>query len=128
VLSPKSVVILRATVWDDAAKAKLNPEPREISILEAVSGNTLVGSGLTQSREVQLENLARRAAKEIETWLLREHRASGWFGGSAVTGTTAPTVPAPVETVPATPAASLPPDTSGVFAPLPDPEVVPPPA
>ena len=71
-------MILRATVWDDAAGEKLNPEPKEITVLEAVNPDTVVGSGLTQSKEVQLENLSVNAALQIEKWMRQMQRSDGW--------------------------------------------------
>lgn len=82
VLSPKSVLVIKLTVWDDAARAKLNPEVEQITVLETLSGDTLVGSGLTQTREQQMENLSRNAAKLIENYL-KTHPE--WFVPKAAT-------------------------------------------
>jgi len=76
VASPKSALIINLTVWDDAAGKKLNEEPEQLTILESISGETLVGSGLTQSREQQIENLSKNAAKAIQNWLRRN---PDWF-------------------------------------------------
>ena len=81
VLSPKSALILNVTVWDDGKQEKLNAEPEQITVMESFSGNTLLGSGLTQSKEKQLDNLSRNAAKLIENWLVRENADKGWFEG-----------------------------------------------
>lgn len=86
VLSPKSAVVLNVTVWDDAAGKKLNDEPEQITALEGLSGETVLGSGLTQSREVQLENLSKSAAKAIEVWLVDMNRKNKWFGGRSLFG------------------------------------------
>jgi len=83
VASPKSALILHVTVWDDAAGRKLNEEPHLVTVMESISGNTILGSGLTQTKEVQLENLARNAAKLIETWLIRQNTKFGWFEDDA---------------------------------------------
>ena len=83
VASPNSVLILLITVWDDAAGAKMNEPPEQITIMETISGNTLFGSGLTQSKEVQMENLSRNASKQIETFLVRRRASAGWFGAAA---------------------------------------------
>lgn len=83
VLSPKSALIFKVTVWDDANQMKLNAEPEQITVMESISGNTLLGSGLTQSKEKQLDNLSRNAAKLIENWLVRENANNGWFEGEA---------------------------------------------
>jgi hypothetical protein len=81
VASPKSALILHVTAWDDERQKKLNPEPHQVTVLESISGNTLLGSGLTQSKEKQLDNLSRNAAKLIENWLVRENAGNGWFEG-----------------------------------------------
>lgn len=79
VASPRSALILRVTAWDDAKGAKLNAEPETITILESISGNTVVGSGLTQSKEKQMENLTKNAAKQIQNWLVTQNNDEGWF-------------------------------------------------
>lgn len=68
--SPKSIMIARVTVWDDAAGAKLNAEAEQIIVLESISGRTLLGSGLTQSKEEQLANLAFNMAAAVQRWML----------------------------------------------------------
>lgn len=83
VFSPKSALVLRVTVWDDAAQKKLNAEPEQITVMEAVTPETVAGSGLTQSREEQMRNLSANAALQIELWMRRELRDQGWFGGEA---------------------------------------------
>jgi len=79
VASPKSALILNVTAWDDAAGKKLNDKPRMITVVESISGNTILGSGLTQSKEVQMANLSRNAAKLIEGCLNRQNDELGWF-------------------------------------------------
>src|SRR6056297_1468205 len=87
VASPKSALILNITVWDDAKQEKLNKEPEQITVVETISGSTWIGSGLTQSKEQQLENLSLNAAKLIQNWLVREKNANGWFEtGATPTG------------------------------------------
>lgn len=85
VASPKSALILNVTVWDDAKQVKLNEKPEQVTVVETFSGNTWLGSGLTQSKDQQLENLSRNAAKLIQNWLVRENTENGWFetGGSS---------------------------------------------
>ena len=75
VASPKSALILNVTVWDDAKQEKLNEKPEQITVVEIVFGQHILGSGLTQSKEQQLENLSRNAAKLIQNWLVRENNA-----------------------------------------------------
>ena len=79
VASPKSALIIQVTAWDDEKQKKLNEEPEQITIIETISGETVVGSGVTQSKEVQMENLSRNAAKQIQTWLKRMNDQHGWF-------------------------------------------------
>jgi hypothetical protein len=99
VASPNSVLILLVTVWDDAAGGKMNTPPEQITIMETISGNTILGSGLTQSKEVQMRNLSRNAAKQIETFMVRRRAAEGWFG-------TAPMAPLAATTAATTAAAT----------------------
>jgi len=79
VVSPKSAMVITVNLWDDARGAKLNAEPKQMTVLESLSANTVVGSGLTTSREDQMRNLARNAARAIEGWLV-ENR-DDWFAG-----------------------------------------------
>jgi hypothetical protein len=82
VLSPKSVMIVNLTVWDDAAGKKLNDKPHQITVFESLSGETVISSGLTQSAEQQLENLAVNVSGAIERYLVKQQRELGWFKGS----------------------------------------------
>ena len=79
VASPKSALILNVTAWDDATQTKLNEKPELITVVETVSGRTVLGSGLTQSKQKQMHNLTRNAAKQIETWLIKQNNEFGWF-------------------------------------------------
>lgn len=79
VAAPKSVLIVKVTAWDDARQVKLNLEPETITVIESISGNTIISSGLTQSKEKQMENLSRNAAKQIQNWLVRQNNEFGWF-------------------------------------------------
>jgi hypothetical protein len=90
VASPNSVLILLVTVWDDAAGGKMNTPPEQITVIETISGNTILGSGLTQSKEVQLSNLSRNAAKQIENFMVRRRASEGWFGEAPSVQLTAP--------------------------------------
>lgn len=68
-VSPKSVLAISVTAWDDRAGVKFNEEPKEIIVLETISGGSLVGSGYTLSPEEQMANLSYNVAKQIEDWL-----------------------------------------------------------
>jgi hypothetical protein len=115
VASPRSALIVKVTVWDDAAGEKLNPEPETVTVTEALSGETVVGSGLTQTREEQIENLAISAAKQIERWLVKQNRWEGWFGGREANRRRA--VPAAAQAPEAE--AATPPDRTEATAPPP---------
>lgn len=78
VLAPKSAIVLTANVWDDAAGEKLNEEGKRLTVLEGLNGETVIGTGLTRSREEQMQALAFNAAQAIERWLVK-NRAE-WFG------------------------------------------------
>jgi len=82
VLSPKSALVLTVNIYDDSQadngrNGKLTEKPKQIVVLESLSGKTVLGSGLTRSREEQMQNLAFNAARQIESWLA-ENRAE-WF-------------------------------------------------
>jgi hypothetical protein len=70
VFSPKSVLVITANVWDDAAEKKLNVEGKQFTIFEKLSGETAIGSGLTQTKAKQMEVLSYNAAKAVEGWFL----------------------------------------------------------
>ena len=97
VLKPKSILVVTANIWDDAAQKKLNPEGKQFTIFEKGSPNTFIGSGLTQSAEKQMEILSYNAVKQIEAWLLTNPE---WFGLPPIKRPT----PAPAPTVVSKPA------------------------
>jgi len=76
VISPKSILVVSANVWDDSAQRRINAEPKQITVFEPFSGETLLGSGLTQTKEDQMRNLSEAAARQINDWLV-ENKA--WF-------------------------------------------------
>jgi hypothetical protein len=76
VVSPKSVLALTVNIYDDAAGATVNAESKRFTVFERLSGETVVGSGLTQTREKQMQNLAANAARLITAWVV-ENKA--WF-------------------------------------------------
>ncbi|MFK7938566.1 MAG: hypothetical protein AB8B82_04255 [Roseovarius sp.] len=97
VASPKSALILKVTLWDDALGKKLNEEPHQVTVIESFSAETILGSGLTQSKEKQLENLTRNAAKLIQNWMVRENSKNGWFEADGVPSPEAEAARAAVE-------------------------------
>lgn len=86
VLKPRSLLIITANIWDDAAQKKLNPQGKQLSIFEGLSAETFIGSGLTQTREEQIARLSYRSAKAVEAWLLGQPE---WFGLPALKGSRA---------------------------------------
>ncbi len=82
VFTPKSALIVNVTVFEDATGEKLNEEAMQLSALEALSTDTLiVGSGLGQTRDEQMAALSANIALSIETWMRKQQRDAGWFGG-----------------------------------------------
>ena len=77
VMSPASVMIVTLIVFDDATGKKLNEGGKQLTIVEKGSAETLIGSGLTQTKEKQLEILAYNLAKRIEGYLLEN---PDWLG------------------------------------------------
>ncbi|MBW4707317.1 hypothetical protein KX928_05905 [Roseobacter sp. YSTF-M11] len=78
-LAPKSGMIIRLTVWDDSQGKKLNEEPAQLTVLEELNGASIVGTGWSQTKETQLENLSRNAAQAIEDYLVKQNAEQGWF-------------------------------------------------
>lgn len=83
VAAPKSAMIIRITVWDDAENRKLTPKAKQITIIESIDQGPIVGSGFTSTAEEQFKNLSQNAVKQIETFLVGRNREEGWFGPEA---------------------------------------------
>jgi len=106
VAAPKSILVITANIWDDAAREKLNPEGKQLTVFEGLSGDTVIGTGYTRTRQQQMDALSFNAVKRVEAWLL-EHPE--WFDmsvGNKPSGADAPTVvsgpkPVPAAQVPA---------------------------
>ncbi len=96
VASPRSALIISVNLWDDRLGRPLHAEPEQFTVLESASGSSLVGSGLTQSAEQQMAQLAENAAMRIEEWMLAN---PGWFA-PAVPGEAAQTVDEPASATP----------------------------
>ena len=79
VASPKSILIINLTVWDDAAGKKLNEKVEQITVIESFSGDSIMGSGYTKTPEEQMRGLTRNAAKQIQNYLSRQNFNEGWF-------------------------------------------------
>lgn len=79
VAAPKSAMIILVTVWDADQETKLNEPPKQMTILEDLDGEALIGTGWTQDADTQLDELAFKAAKAIEDFLLEQNIQQGWF-------------------------------------------------
>jgi hypothetical protein len=110
VAAPKSILVITANIWDDASATKLNAEGVQFTIFESFSGETVIGSGLTRSREKQIEILSYNAAKRVERWILENPE---WVGlpklkkPSPAAAPTVVSVPKPV--IAPTPTPTVPP-------------------
>lgn len=107
IAAPKSILAIKANIWDDAAQKKINTEPKQIIVMESLSGDTVIGTGYTRTKKQQMDALAYNAAKKIEDWLLENPE---WFGLPPKTpsgpSTPAPKAPAFDMTAPPLPPAS----------------------
>ena len=77
VASPKSVLVVTATVFDDEKGIALNDKGERFTVFESIDGKTVLGSGLTKSKDQQIATLAFNAAEQVERWM-RTHPE--WFG------------------------------------------------
>ncbi|MEE9388049.1 MAG: hypothetical protein V3U96_05535 [Paracoccaceae bacterium] len=77
VFKPKSVLVVTLNMWDDALGEKVNQEAKVLTIFEGLSGESLIGSGLTQNKEKQMTTLANNMAKAIQDWILENPE---WVG------------------------------------------------
>ncbi len=84
IASPRSAVVINVTIWDDAEARKLNEEPHQLAIFEAVDEGVIIGSGLANTRDEQLANLAFSASRQLEIWLSRQQDEFGWFDAKPV--------------------------------------------
>lgn len=73
IIPGKSAVAMNVTIWDDAAQAKMNPEPKQIQVIKVFE------SRISKNREQQLQGLAEEAARLIEVWLREMQESDGWF-------------------------------------------------
>ena len=77
VAAPKSVLVVTANIWDDAIAKQLNTEGKQFTVFESLSGETVIGTGLTRTKQQQMDALAYNAAKKVENWLVEN---PAWFG------------------------------------------------
>ena len=112
VAAPKSVLVITANIWDDATQTKLNPEGEQFTVFEGMSGETVIGTGLTRTKRKQMDVLSYNAVKRVEQWLV-DHPE--WFP-------TAGGVPVPVTTDGTATAAPAPATATTARLPLPPPQ------
>ena len=77
IIPGKSAVAMNVTIWDDAAQAKMNPEPKQIQVIKVFE------SRISKNRDEQLRGLAEEAARLIEVWLREMQESDGWFVGAS---------------------------------------------
>jgi hypothetical protein len=77
VAAPVSVLVVTANVWEDATQTRLNAEGKQLTVFEELSGETVIGTGLTRTKEQQMAALSYSAAKAVEQWFLQN---PDWFG------------------------------------------------
>lgn len=77
VYTPKSVMIFDVTLYDNDTGEKLNDEPFRVTAFEGLQNTVpLLGSGITRTKEEQLENLTTEGARMLEEWLEENEE---WF-------------------------------------------------
>lgn len=77
IASPRSMLVVRVTFWDDKTQKKLNDKPKEFIILDqGLIASSFKGTGLSATVEEQMLELCERAVEKIENWL-RQNQT--WF-------------------------------------------------
>jgi hypothetical protein len=77
IYTPQSNMVIEVNVFDNSTRQRLNPEPERLVVGEGFENTVpVLGSGLTRSRQEQIDNIAANAARQIENWL-RENEE--WF-------------------------------------------------
>ncbi len=88
VVKPESILIVSAVAFDDATGTQLNPEGFQITAFErGGTTDSFIGSGLTRTREEQMDELAFVAVRRLEEWLYQNRE---WFGVTVERRTAAP--------------------------------------
>jgi hypothetical protein len=103
-VTPKSVLVVTVNVWDDERQQKLNGAGTQFTVFESLSGEQVIGTGITRTKKEQMDALSYNVAKVIENWFL-EHPQ--WFGPGIP-------VPDPTAAGPAAPAGAV--DVSATLA------------
>jgi len=73
-LTPKSALVVTLNVWDDAKKKIITEEDKRFTVIEKLSAKSLIGSGLSMTKEQQLHEMVMLTVDKIEAYL-RENEA-----------------------------------------------------
>ena len=84
-------LIVTVFVFDDATQTLLNPEGKRLTMLEGVSPESFIGSGLTQTKTQQIARMSYRAALAVQNYLLDN---PAWFNLPPVVPAAEPVEPA----------------------------------
>ena len=76
IASPRSALIITVYVYDDATQTLLNPEGKQLVMVEGISPESFIGSGITQTKTQQLARMSYRAALAEQKYLLEN---PAWF-------------------------------------------------
>lgn len=80
IYSPKSVMIVDVTVFDNKTQSKLNEEPKRFVVGEGFrNAAPIIGSGYVRGAEEQLVNLSESFAQQLEDWIRDQAEEEGWF-------------------------------------------------
>ena len=75
IAAPKSILIFTVIVVEDHTGKVLTEKPHQITVIERLTGGSILGSGFTLSRAQQMRDLSEKAARKTEDWL----RKQPWF-------------------------------------------------
>lgn len=69
-LAPRSAMSMTVHIWQTDPLDRLEDRSKQLLILEALDGETVIGSGLFRDKDEQMANLSAQFAKAVERWLL----------------------------------------------------------
>ena len=72
----RSALIVTVFVFDDATQTLLNPGGKQLTMVEAISPQSFIGSGITQTKAQQIALMSYRAALSVQNYLLEN---PGWL-------------------------------------------------
>lgn len=78
VATPKSVLVVSLSVFDNATRQRLTEKPHQLNVFERSKKTTfIIGSGIANSKTEQMQNLSRNMARLIAKYLQQNKQ---WFG------------------------------------------------